>query len=61
MKAIVFDKVFFLAFILSTELLEDKQYAKLGELIRLKRIYFSKEFCYCFASDLHDLYRTNPD
>ena len=30
MKAIVFVKVFFLAFNLSTELLEDKQYAKLG-------------------------------
>ena len=30
MKAIVFVKVFFLAFNLSTELFEDKQYAKLG-------------------------------
>ena len=30
MKAIVFVKVFFLAFNLSTEFLEDKQYAKLG-------------------------------
>ena len=31
------------------------------ELIRRKRIYFSKRFCYWFASNLHDLNRTNTD
>ena len=33
----------------------------LGELIRLRRIYFSKHFYPCFGSNLHDLNGTNPD
>ena len=33
----------------------------LGELIRLRRIYFSKHFCPCLDSNLHDLNGTNPD
>ena len=30
-------------------------------LIRPKRIYFSKHFCCCFSSNLHDLNETNGD
>ena len=30
-------------------------------LIRRKRIYFSKHFCCCFASNLYDLIGTNLD
>ena len=33
----------------------------LGKLIRLQRIYFSKHFCPCLDSNLHDLNGTNPD
>ena len=61
MKAIVFVKVFFLAFNLSTELLEDKQYAKLGGVDTFQTYLLSEHVCYCFASDLHDLDAINPD
>ena len=56
-----FVKVFFITSNLSTKLLEDKQWVKLGELIRPNVSTFPNTFALVLDSNLHDLNETNPD